>query len=94
MAPGKEGGRARRKGSAGESKRERTGCAVEKGTEQGRDVTVVDVDPSGAFFEKFWEQPAEAGADNDRHGGERNAGKGARRTGAKPGRQGRSPRAS
>src|SRR3954454_22253624 len=55
----KESSRARREGSAGRGKRGPVGRAAEKGPGQSRGVAMVDVDPWGAFFEKFWEQPAE-----------------------------------
>jgi hypothetical protein len=54
---------------------------------------LVDVDPWGAFFEDFWEQAAEDGSADQREGG-REPAKGTRTTGTKPGRRGRSPRAS
>lgn len=83
MAPGKEGGRTRRKGNATRT--------IEKETGPGGGVTVVDVDPWGSFFEKFWEQAAEG--ESGGHEGER---KPAEATGrpTKPGRRGRSSRTS
>ena len=56
MAPEKEGGRTRRKAGAGRGAGERTGRTAEKAAGQPRDVTMVDVDPWGSFFERFWEQ--------------------------------------
>jgi hypothetical protein len=81
MASEKEGGRVRRKGSAGRGER-----VVEKDTRQDRDVTIVDIDPWGAFFERFWEQAAEGESADERRGGERKPGKGQRTTGTKPDR--------
>jgi hypothetical protein len=81
MASEKEGGRGRRKGSAGRGER-----VVEKNTRQDRDVTIVDIDPWGAFFERFWEQAAEGESADERRGGERKPGKGPRTTGTKPDR--------
>jgi hypothetical protein len=77
MAPGKEGGRTRRKGNATRT--------IEKETGPGGGVTVVDVDPWGSFFEKFWEQPVE-GESVDRREGGRKPAKGTRTTRTKPGR--------
>jgi hypothetical protein len=58
---------------------------------QAGGVTVVDIDPWGSFFEKFWEQAAEG--ESGGHEGER---KPAEATGrpTKPGRRGRSSRTS
>ena len=81
MASVKEGGRVRRKGSAGRGER-----VVEKDTRQDRDVTIVDIDPWGAFFERFWEQAAEGESADERRGGERKPGKGPRTTSTKPDR--------
>jgi hypothetical protein len=53
---------------------------------------MVDIDPWGSFFERFWEQ-AEGGS-ADRHDGGREPAKGARTPDAKPARRGRSPRTS
>jgi hypothetical protein len=54
-------------------------------TGQGGGVTVVDVDPWGSFFEKFWEQPVE-GEGVDRHEGGRKPAKGTRTTRTRLGR--------
>ena len=54
---------------------------------------MVDIDPWGSFFEKFWEQAAE-GESPERHDGERNPAKGARAAGTKTGRRGRTSRVS
>ena len=78
MAAEEEGGRTRRKGRAGRT-------AVEEAGQGGRDP-LVGVDPWGAFLEDFWERPAEAESNLGGRGGERNTGKGTRRTGTKPGR--------
>jgi hypothetical protein len=91
MAPEKEGGRTRRKTSAGRGDSERVGRTVEKTAGQARDMTMVDVDPWGSFFEKFWEQAAEDES-ADRHDGAPKPAKTVRTPGTKPGRQGRSPR--
>ena len=92
MPPEKEGGRTR-KTSAGRGGSERVGRTVEKAAGQARDVTMVDIDPWGSFFEKFWEQAAE-GESADRHNGGPKPAKAVRTPGTKPGRQGRSPRAT
>ena len=93
MAPARETGRTRQKGSTRQVDAGRGRRTVAQEIGRGGEPTRVDIDPWGAFFEDFWGQAAEGGG-ADRHEGERNADKGARRTGAKPGRQGRSPRAS
>jgi hypothetical protein len=54
---------------------------------------MVDIDPWGSFFEKFWEQAAE-GESVDRHDGGPKPAKAVRTPGTKLGRQGRSPRAT
>jgi hypothetical protein len=92
MAPEKKGDRTRRKTSAGHGDKERVRRTVEKATGQARDVTMVDIDPWG-FFEKFWERPAESES-ADRHDGGPKPTKVVRTPGTKPGRQGRSPRAT
>jgi hypothetical protein len=86
MAPEKEGGRTRRKGSAG-----RGGRMVEE-AKQGGGATMVDVDLWGSLFENFWRQTE--GESIDCPDGGRKPAKGSRATGTRPGRQGRSPRAS
>jgi hypothetical protein len=89
MAPTKAGGRARRKGSAGLGEGGRT---AEKVAGPGGGVTMVDLDPWGAFFERFWEQAAEAEAPTGAiASGDRPR---ARTAGAKPTKQRRSPRVS
>jgi hypothetical protein len=88
MAPEKEGGRTRRKAGAGRGASERIGRTAEKTAGQSGDVTMVDVDPWGSFFERFWEQAG--GEDAGRH----EPAKGVRTPGAKPARRGRPPRAS
>jgi hypothetical protein len=93
MLPEKEGGRTRRKTNAGRSDSEQVGRTVEKTAGQARDVTMVDIDPWGSFFEKFWEQAAE-GESADRHDDEPKPIKAARMPGTKLGRQSRSPRAT
>jgi hypothetical protein len=86
MAPEKEDGRTRRKGSAG-----RGGRTV-KEAEQGGRASMVDVDLWASFFENFWGQTAE-GESVDWQGDGRKSAKGTRTTVTRPGRQGRSPRA-
>ena len=88
MAPEKEGGRTRRKTSTG-----RGGRTIEKAVGQARDVTMVDVDPWGSFFEKFWGQATE-GESTDRNDGGQKPAKAVQTSGTKPGKQGRSPRVS
>ncbi len=80
MAADKKDGRAR-------PKRNREGSGHQAGG-----VTVVDIDPWGSFFEKFWEQAAESESGGG-HEGER---KPAEATGrpTKPGKRGRSSRTS
>jgi hypothetical protein len=80
MAAAKAGDRARRRGSAG-----RGGDTVEKAAGAGGDVTMIDLDRWGAFFERFWEQPAEGGSADQPDGGRKPA-KGTRMVGTKPGR--------
>ena len=92
MAPEKKGGRTRPKGREGRSDRERVERTVEEAG-QGGGGTLVDVDPWGSFFEKFWEQPAE-GESVDRHESGRKPAKGTRTPRRKSARQERSPRAS
>ncbi len=87
MAPKKEDGRTRRKTSAEGSDSEPVGRTVEKAAGQARDVTMVDVDPWGSFFERFWEQ---AGGED---AGRPEPATGVRTPGAKPARRGRPPRA-
>ncbi len=92
MAPEKEGSRTRPKGSAGQSESKREEQAVEKDAARAS-LTMVDVDPWGSFFEKFWEEAAE-GESADHHDGGPKPAKVVRTPGTKPGRQGRSPRAT
>ena len=91
MAPEK-GGRTRHKGREGWSDRERVERTVEEAGQDGGG-TLVDVDPWGSFFEKFWEQTAE-GESVDRHESGRKPAKGTRTPRRKSARQERSPRAS
>jgi hypothetical protein len=92
MASEKEGGRTCRKKSVGRRDDERAGRTVEKAAGHARDVAMVDVDPWGSFFEMFLGQTE--GGSTDRHDGGRTPAKVVRTPGAKPGSQGRSPRAS
>ena len=84
MLPEKEGGRTRRKTNAGRGDSEQVGRTVEKTAGQARDVTMVDIDPWGSFFEKFW-GPAE-GEGIDLPDGGRELAKGKRKVSTKPGR--------
>ena len=93
MAPKKEGTRTRRKMGSGRGDSERGEGAVEKADGQARDVTMVDVDPWGSFFEKFWGQTAEGGSTDQHDGGPKTA-KTVQASGTRPASQGRSPRAS
>jgi hypothetical protein len=92
MATEKEGGRTRRKASAERDDGKRAGRTVEEAVRSARDIPLVDIDPWGSFFERFWE-PAEAES-ADRQDGGRKPAKAVRTSGTKPGRPGRSPRAS
>ena len=82
MAAEKEASFIRRKGSAG---RGGSGHGRRTVEEADHDVAVVDVDPWGSFFEKFWGQAAE-GEGADRPDGGRKPAKGTRKTGTKLGR--------
>jgi hypothetical protein len=93
MAAEKEGGRTRRQGSAGRRGSGRDGGTVKEEAGQGGGLARTDLDPWGAFFEDFWGQAAE-GEGVDRPDGGREPAEGPRTTGTKPGRRGRSPRAS
>jgi hypothetical protein len=93
MAPKKEDGRTRRKTSAGGGDSERFGRPVEKAAGQARDVTMVDVDPWGSFFDEIWGQALE-GETADQHDDGPKPSKAAQTPGTKLGRQGRSPRAT
>ncbi len=93
MAPEKDGGRTRDKASAGRGDRERVGRTAEKAAGQSRDAGMVEIDLWGSFFETFWEQPAETES-TDQHDGGPEPTKAAHTAGAKPGRQGRPPRAT
>jgi hypothetical protein len=93
MAPEKAGGLAPRKGSKGRGKSEQIGRTAEKDAAPDGGITLVDIDPWSAFFEKFWEQPSES-EHADRRDGERKAGKSTRMPGTKPVRPRRLPRAS
>jgi len=90
MAPEKEGGRTRRKAGAARGDGGRAGRKAEGKVERGGGVTVVDIDPWGSFFEKFWEQAAE-GESGGGHEGERKPAETTRRP-TKTGKQGRSSR--
>ncbi len=92
MAPVKETGRARQKGSAGriDDRHGRRSVAEEIG--RGGEPARVAIDPWGAFFEDFWGEAAGSGS-ADRHEGGREAAKSSRTTATRPSRQGRSPRA-
>jgi hypothetical protein len=92
MAPEKHG-RTRRKTSAGGGDSERVGRTVEKAAGQARDVTMIDVDLWGSFFDKIWGQALESEGADRRDDGPKPI-KAARAPGTKPGRQGRSPRAT
>jgi hypothetical protein len=92
MAHEKEGGRTRRKTSAGRGDSKRAGRTVEKAG-QGGGVAMVDVDPWSSFFEMFLGQAAD-GENADRDEGKREPAKAVRAPNKKLGRKGRSPRAS
>jgi hypothetical protein len=92
MAPEKQG-RTRRKASAEGGDSERVGRTVEEAAGQARDVTMVDVDPWGSFFDKIWGQALE-GESVDRQDIGPKPTKAARTPDTKPGRQGRSSRAT
>ena len=93
MAPEKEGSRTRRKAGVERSDSGSPRHRAEKKAGQDSDVTMVDVDPWGSFFEKLWEQAAE-GESADRDVSGRAPAKGTPTAGAKSGRRRRSPRAS
>jgi hypothetical protein len=93
MAPGKEGGCTPRKTSAGRSDSEHIGRTVEKGAGQVRDITMVNVDPWGSFFDMFLAQAAE-GESASRHDDGPKPAKAVQTSGTKLGRQGRSLRAT
>jgi hypothetical protein len=80
MTADKKDGRAR-------PKRNRGGSAHQAGG-----VTVVDIDPWGSFFEKFWEQAAESES-GDGHAGEQKPAEAMGRP-TRPGKRGRSSRTS
>ena len=63
MAIEKEGCRTRCKAGAERGDSEQVGGTVEKAAGQARDILMVDIDPWGSFFEKFWEQAAAGSAD-------------------------------
>ena len=87
MAPKKEGGRTRREaGTAGQGERRKAVRAVGKDAVQGRGAAVVDFDLWGAFFGELWGQGTGGGSADERPGGGRKAGKGARATATKSGR--------
>jgi hypothetical protein len=91
MAAEKESSRTRRKTSARGDDSERAGHTVEKAAGQAREVSMVDVDPWGSFFDKIWGQALEDES-VDRQDIEPKPTKAARTLGTKLGRQGRSPR--
>jgi hypothetical protein len=91
MAPKKEDGRTRRRTSAGRGDSEPVGRTAEKAAGQARDVTMVNVDPWGSFFDTIWGQALE-GESADQHDGEPKPAKTVRTPGTKPGRQARSSR--
>jgi hypothetical protein len=93
MAHEKEGGRTRRKTSAGRGDSKRAEPTVEKKDGQSGGVTMVDVDPWSSFFEMFLGQVAD-GENADRDEGKREPAKAVRAPNKKLGRKGRSPRAS
>jgi hypothetical protein len=85
MAPVKETGRARQKGSAErvDDRRGRRSAAKEIG--RRGEPARVDVDPWGAFFEDFWGEATESGSTDRPDGGQEPA-KGTRAKGTKLGR--------
>ena len=85
MAPAKETGRARQKGSTGRVEGRRGRRPVAKEIGRGGEPTRVDIDPWGAFFEDFWGEAAESGSAARRDGG-REPAKGTRAKGTKLGR--------
>jgi hypothetical protein len=94
MAPAKETGRTRQKGSTRQVDGGRGRRTVAQEIGRGGEPTRVDVDPWGAFFEDFWGEGEAAGSGSaDQHEGGREAAKSSRTTATRPGRQGRSPRA-
>ena len=92
MTSDKESGPTGRKERAGQSGSKRLERTAEKATRQGQDVSRVEVDPWGSFFEQ-WGQAAEGGSADQQAGGPKPA-KGTRRTGAKPSKQVRPSQAS
>ena len=92
MAPAKETGRARQKGSTGRVEGRRGRRPVAKEIGRGGEPTRVDIDPWGAFFEDFWGEAAQSGS-ADQPEGDREAAKSSRARATGPSRQGRSPRA-
>ena len=94
MAPVKETGRARQKGSPERVDGGRGRRSVAKEIGRGGEPARVDVDPWGAFFEDFWEEGEAAGSGStDRPDGGQEPAKGTRTTATRAGRQDRSPRA-
>ena len=86
MAPKKEGGRTPREAGAGQGERRKAGRVGEEDAGQGRRAAVVDFDLWGAFLGEFWGEGARGGSADERPGGGRKAGKGARATATKSGR--------
>jgi hypothetical protein len=85
MAPVKETGRARQKGSAERVDDRRGRRSVAKEIGRGGEPARVDVDPWGAFFEDFWGEAAGSGSTDRPDGGQEPA-KGIRTKGTKLGR--------
>ena len=92
MAPARETGRTRQKGSTRQVDGGRGRRTVAQEIGRDGEPTRVDVDPWGAFFEDFWGEAAGSGS-ADRHEGGREAAKSSRTTATRPSRHGRSPRA-
>jgi hypothetical protein len=87
MAPVKETGRARQKGSAERVDDRRRRRSVAKEIGRGGEPARVDVDPWGAFFEDFWGEGEAAGSGSaDRPDGGREPAKRTRAKSTKPGR--------
>ena len=87
MAPVKETGRARQKGSAERVDDRHGRRSVAKEIGRGGEPARVVIDPWGAFFEEFWGEgeAAESGSADRRDGG-REPAKGTRAKGTKLGR--------
>jgi hypothetical protein len=85
MAPARETGRTRQKGSTRQVDAGRGRRTVAQEIGRGGEPTRVDIDPWGAFFEDFWGEAAESGS-TDRPDGGREPAKGTRAKGIKLGR--------